>query len=115
MDLFVTDWDDLRRLPGVLDETADQAAAITAHAVRWVARPDGFEPSPVCLLRPLAEAMGVVRAAFEASGRTAVDALADLRHGVEVATRELEASDAAVPGCLPRVPELPASPFPEAA
>ncbi|MBC9734887.1 hypothetical protein [Nocardioides marmotae] len=114
MDLFVRDWEDLRRLPGVLDETAAQAADITAHAVTWVARRDGFEPSPVCLLRPLAEAMDGVRAAFEAAGRTAVAELADLVQGVEAATRVIEASDAAVPACLPTVtaPDLPALPAP---
>jgi len=110
MDLLVTDWEDLRRLPGVLDETATQATQITAHAVRWVARRDGFEPSPVCLLRPLAEAMEVVRSAFECAGRTTVAALADLGHGVEVAARELEASDAAASGCLPRPTRLPDGP-----
>lgn len=129
MDLFVEDWGDLRRLPGALGTTADQAEEITAYAARWVAQRDGFEPSPACLLRPLAEAMDVVRAAFEASGRAAVEALADLAHGVEAAARDLEASDAAVPGCLPRVPdalegpvlgpvpgpELPGGPWPEAA
>ncbi|MEV7430390.1 hypothetical protein AB0N29_12305 [Nocardioides sp. NPDC092400] len=108
MDVLVTDWEDLRRLPGVLDEAAGQAGDITAHAVRWVAQREGFEPSPVCLLRPLAEAMDAVRAAFEAAGRTAVAGLADLRQGVESAARDLEASDAAATGCFPAPPAVDA-------
>ncbi|WP_435746259.1 hypothetical protein [Nocardioides sp. SYSU DS0663] len=93
MDGITADWDDLRRLPLLLDEAAGQAADVTAYAVRWVARREGFEPSPVCLLRPLAEAMEVVRWAFEEAGRAAVGELAELRTGIEVAARELEAAD----------------------
>lgn len=104
MDVLVTDWDDLWRLPRVLDEAAAQAAEVTAHAVRWVARRDGFEPSPVCLLRPLAEAMDAVRWAFEEAGRAAVTDLAGLREGVEVAARALEDADADVPVILPDLP-----------
>lgn len=103
MDVFVADWGDLRRLPRALDEAAAQADEVTAHAVRWVAQRDGFEPSPVCLLRPLAEAMDAVRRAFEEVGRAAVEELAFLRCGVEVAARELEGSDLRVRDAWPEV------------
>lgn len=100
-EVHVEDWEDLRRLPRVMDEVGDQVDRIVEHATTWVARRAGFEPSPVCLLRPLAEAMDLVARSFEGLGREFGDQWAQVREGVVVAERELAASDArAVEGSL---------------
>ena len=92
-EVFVEEWTDLRRLPQVMDEVAEQADRIVGHATRWVANPAGFEPSPVCLLRPLAEAMDAVAWAFRRTGDEFGEAWADVRSGVVTAERELAGSD----------------------
>ncbi|HTW17148.1 MAG TPA: hypothetical protein VMF51_18605 [Nocardioides sp.] len=92
-ELFVEQWVDLRRLPLVMDDVAEQAERIVAHATTWVADRSGFEPSPVCLLRPLAGAMDVIAAAFEALGEEFAESWAGVRAGVVLAERELAASE----------------------
>jgi hypothetical protein len=100
-EVHVEDWGDLRRLPRVMDEVGDQVDRIVEHATTWVANPAGFEPSPVCLLRPLADAMGPLARAFADLGREFGEQWAQVREGVVVAERELTASDArAVEGSL---------------
>ena len=94
-DVFVERWLDLRRVPEVMDDAGGQAAAIVEHAVTWVARRDGFEPSPVCLLRPLAEAMDQVAAAFEELGGLFAGQWQEVRDAVVVSTAELERADRA--------------------
>jgi len=94
-DVFVERWLDLRRLPEVMDDAGGQAAAIVEHAVTWVARRDGFEPSPVCLLRPLAEAMDQVAVAFEELGRRYAEQWREIRDAVVLSTAELEHADRA--------------------
>lgn len=104
-EVFVEEWVDLRRLPLVMDDVADQAARIVGHATTWVASRSGFEPSPVCLLRPLAEAMDLVRWAFERAGREFAEEWSDVRAGVVTAERLLAGSDdraAAAAGSLTR-------------
>lgn len=92
-EVFVERWLDLRRLPEVMDDVADQAAQVVDHAVTWVARRDGFEPSPVCLLRPLAEAMDQVGAAFEELGRRYAAQWQEIRDAVVTAGADLARSD----------------------
>ena len=93
-EVFVEQWLDLRALPEVMDEVAGQADAVVRHAITWVARPDGFEPSPVCLLRPLGEAMDLVAAAFEEVGRAFAGQWGEIRSGVLSATAALEQAEA---------------------
>lgn len=93
-ELFVEQWVDLRRLPLVMDEVAEQADRIVAHATTWVADRSGFEPSPVCLLRPLAGAMDAIAAAFDRLGEEFAGSWADVRAGVVIAERELADSEA---------------------
>ena len=92
-EVFLDAWVDLRRLPLVMDDVAAQADAIVHHARTWVAQREGFEPSPVCLLRPLAEVMDVVSAAFEQAGRALAREWAEVRAGVVTAERELAAAE----------------------
>ena len=99
----VVAWTELRELPAAMDRFAEQFRDITLHAVAWVCRPDGFEPSPACVLRPLAEALDPVRAGCEAVGRWFADDWADLRAGVTVATADLGATDDRVAAALPEV------------
>ena len=105
-EVFVEDRDDLRRLPEVLDEVGAQADQVVRHATEWVASRRGFEPSPVCLLRPLAEVMDLVAWAFESVGRELAEQWADVRAGVVVSERALAASEesaASAAGALTRL------------
>lgn len=105
-EVYVADWDDLRRLPLVMDEAADQADRIVDHARTWVANRAGFEPSPVCLLRPLAEVMDVVAWAFDRAGEAFAEQWAEVRAGVVLAQRELACSDLAAADASRRLREL---------
>lgn len=91
--IVVESWQDLRRLPSDLDEVGAQAARIVDHATTWVCRKEGFEPSPVCVLRPLAEAMDLVASAFDAVGSEFAERWSTLRSGVVAATEGLADSD----------------------
>jgi hypothetical protein len=93
-EVFVERWGDLQQLPYVMDEVADQMEGIVEHATTWVANRAGFEPSPVCLLRPLAEAMDLLAQAFEELGEEFAEQWAQVRAGVVTAERELSGSDA---------------------
>ena len=99
----VSTWAELRELPTAMDRFAEQLAAITQHAVTWVCRRDGFEPSPACVLRPLAEAMDPLRAGCETVGRWFADDWADLRAGVTAAADDLGATDDRVATAFPEV------------
>ena len=92
-EVFLDAWLDLRRLPLVMDDVAAQAEAIVDHARTWVAQRDGFEPSPVCLLRPIAEVMDRVAGAFEDVGRALAREWSEVRAGVVAAERELAAAE----------------------
>lgn len=92
-EVYVEDWQDLRRLPAVMDEVAEQADLIVGHARTWVANRAGFEPSPVCLLRPLAEAMDLVDWAFRRLGEELDEQWSQVRAGVVAAEWELRSSD----------------------
>ncbi|HET9421039.1 MAG TPA: hypothetical protein VFO49_07875 [Nocardioides sp.] len=99
----VTTWVELRELPAAMDRFAEQLGHITHHAVTFVCRRDGFEPSPTCVLRPLAEAMDPLRAGCETVGRWFADDWADLRAGVAAAVEDLGATDDRVAAAFPVV------------
>jgi hypothetical protein len=99
----VVEWTELRDLPAAMDGFAEQFRDITRHAVAWACRRGGFEPSPACVLRPLAEAMDPLRVGCEAVGRWFADDWADLRAGVTVATADLSGTDHWVAAALPEV------------
>lgn len=60
----VVSWEDLADLPDVMDQLTQQVAEVVGHARRWVCSTEGFEPSPVCVLRPLVPVMHHVAEAF---------------------------------------------------
>lgn len=93
--LEVSSWDDLAALPVRMAELAEQADAIVRHARAWVCRRDGFEPSPVCVLRPLAAAMDPLETAFVELGRRLDDQWRDLTRGLRAASADLAAADTA--------------------
>lgn len=100
----VATWADLRALPAAMDELADQLDAVVGHARAWVCSPAGFEPSPVCVLRPLAEVMGVLDEAFARAGRIFAEQWERVRDGVVVATDDLGSTDDAVARAFPVLP-----------
>lgn len=99
----VATWSDLHAVPEVMDELGAQAEAVVRHAREWVCNPAGFAPTPACLLRPLADVMETLDAAFAEVGRLFADDWAQLRDGVVVASSDLLATDHAVAARLPEV------------
>jgi hypothetical protein len=65
IEVLVREFDDFRHLTTAYDEVGAQRLDLSRYVGRWVCDREGFEPSPACVLRPLAEAMDVVRAGFE--------------------------------------------------
>ncbi|GEP36486.1 hypothetical protein NPS01_01490 [Nocardioides psychrotolerans] len=102
----MSSWDDLEALPARMADLAQQADEIVRHARAWVCRRDGFEPSPVCVLRPLAAAMDPLEAAFAELGRRFEDQWRDLTDGLRRAAADLAATDVATArdlgGLIPR-------------
>lgn len=102
-DIDVTSWTDLEGLPDDMAALDAQYSAITEHATTWVCQRAGFEPSPVCLFRPLAEVMDLLAEAFGWTQRLVADEWADLRAGVAATTADLQAVDQMVADALPVV------------
>ena len=63
----IRQWDDLVRLGSWSTALAAEHERIGAYAARWACRPDGFEPSPICLLRPLGAALESLRCDLDAA------------------------------------------------
>ena len=100
-------WSDLQELPPTMDAYAVQHEQIVRHATTWMCRRDGFEPSPACVLRPLAEAMDPLRAGLEQVAAWFAADWADLRDGVAATAADLRATDERVARSMPELPVLP--------
>ena len=92
-DIDVTSWTDLAGLPDEMDVLAGQLTSLTCYARRWVCQRDGFEPSPVCLLRPLGELMDMLSGCFLDLEHLGLEDWAELRAGVVDTTTDLKAVD----------------------
>jgi hypothetical protein len=102
-DIDITSWTDLDGLPGDIDVLAAQAHEIFDHARTWVCQRRGFEPSPICLLGPLADLMGVFANGFSEVERIAVADWQSIRDAVVATTADLKAVDQMVADWLPVV------------
>jgi hypothetical protein len=95
-DTAITSWAGLAALDSVMGRLADDLRATTDYARQWVCQRDGFEPSAVCLLRPLAALMDVLADGFLALEERALADWASLRAGVGEFSDELQHLDDAV-------------------
>lgn len=102
-DIDITSWTDLDGLPDDIDVLAAQAHAIFDHARTWVCQRGGFEPSPVCLLSPLAALMDLFADSFTEVERIAVADWLSIRDAVVATTADLKAIDQMVADWLPVV------------
>ena len=102
-DIDVTSWTDLEHLPAEMDALAGQFAEIFGYARTWVCQREGFEPSPVCLLRPLAELMDVLVGVLGVVERIGRDHWDDLHDAVVAITADLRTVDQWVADALPVV------------
>jgi len=102
-DIDITSWTDLDGLPGDIDVLAAQAHQIFEHARTWVCQRAGFEPSPICLLSPLAELMDVFAHGFNGVEQVAVADWRSIRDAVVATTADLKAVDQMVADWLPVV------------
>lgn len=102
-DIDVTAWTDLDGLPADIDVLADQAHDVFDYARRWVCQRGGFEPSPVCLLAPLADLMDLFAAGFTEVEEHAVADWRSIRDAVVATTADLKAIDQMVADWLPVV------------
>ncbi|MCW2814744.1 MAG: hypothetical protein JWN84_2199 [Nocardioides sp.] len=89
----VAAWAELDQLAAAMGEVGDEMARTTAYAVAWMCRPDGFDTSPVCLLRPLGEVLERIGAAFEEAGRTWRDDWLREQEATSTAARDLRQGD----------------------
>ena len=80
-----------------------QAHEIFEHARTWVCQRGGFEPSPVCLLSPLADLMDLFADGFTEVERIAVADWLSIRDAVVATTADLKAVDQMVADWLPVV------------
>ena len=103
MTIDITSWTDLDGLPGDIDVLARQAHEIFEHARTWVCQRGGFEPSPICLLGPLADLMDVLAQGFTEVEQVAVADWQSIRDAVTAATADLKAVDQLVADWLPVV------------
>ena len=102
-DIDIPAWTDLDRLDEDMALLADQLRSITRYARTWVCQRAGFEPSPLCLLRPLAPLLDLVADGFLELERLALADWADLREGVAGAAADLRGLDLRVSGRMPVV------------
>lgn len=102
-DIDITSWTDLDGLPGDIEVLAAQAHEIFEHARTWVCQRSGFEPSPTCLLSPLAELMDVFAQGFTEVEQVAVADWHSIRDAVVATTSDLRAVDQLVADWLPVV------------
>lgn len=101
--LALAAWTDLDRLDEEMAGLAGQVGELTSYARRWVCQRDGFEPSPLCLLRPLAELMDLLADGFGDLRDVAIEDWAELRYGVARTGRELRALDHGIAARMPVV------------
>ena len=102
-DIDITSWTDLDGLPDDIDVLAAQAHEIFEHARTWVCQRGGFQPSPICLLSPLADLMDVFANGFGEVERVAVADWHSIRDAVVATTADLKAVDQLVADWLPVV------------
>jgi|GEM_PF-5671728 len=102
-DIDITSWTDLDGLPDDIDVLAAQVHEIFEHARTWVCQRSGFEPSPVCLLAPLADLMDVFARGFTEVEQVAVRDWGSIRDAVVATTADLKAIDQLVADWLPVV------------
>ncbi|MEZ0579640.1 hypothetical protein [Nocardioides sp. MH1] len=102
-DIDIRAWADLEGLPGDLDELAGEAHQVFDYARTWVCQRAGFEPSPLCLLSPLADLMDVFAQGFDEVERLAVQDWASIRSAVVAATADLRSADDRVAEQMPEV------------
>ena len=102
-DIDIASWTDLDGLPADVDVLAAQAHEIFEHARTWVCQRGGFEPSPVCLLAPLADLMDLFAQGFTEVERIAVADWQSIRDAVAAASADLKAVDQLVADWLPVV------------
>lgn len=99
--LEVGAWSDLDDLAAALDLLEHHVGTITRFARAEVCDPDGFEPSPVCVLRPLVPVLHRVEEAFADLGDLLGSRVEHLRTGVLVATGRLVDADLGAAALLP--------------
>lgn len=94
-DIDLPSWHDLARLDEDMAVLADQVRSVSRYARTWVCQRDGFEPSPLCLLRPLVPVLDRVADGFRELERQALADWADLREGVAATGNDLRTADLA--------------------
>ncbi len=64
-DIRISDLDTMRDLIDSMQTTGGQGFDLVDYTKTWVTQKGGFEPSPVCALRPFAAAMDLVEEALD--------------------------------------------------
>jgi hypothetical protein len=93
IEVLVREWYDFGHLLAAYDEVGAQRREVTDYVARWVCDREGFEPSPVCVLRPLAEGMDRIRQVFDDLGAEFDRRWAGHRDAVVESERRLRAAE----------------------
>lgn len=99
----VSSWQELGRLPADMMLLDEQFREICDHARRWACNKQGFAPSPVCLLQPLAEFLDGLAEAVTVAEQQVHREWDDLTAGVVAATSAMHDLDHRVATALPVV------------
>lgn len=89
-EIVIRNLDVMRELIDKMQETGAQGYDIRNYTTEWVCQKDGFEPSPLCALRPFAAAMDVIEEAISDAFLTFQSRWSALTTGVADAVLDFE-------------------------
>lgn len=95
--------DDPVPIAALLDLLAAHQDDLGRYAAEQVCRPDGFRPSPACLLAPLGGALGSVRAQIETVSADLAASWRELAEGVRRSADQLDRVEDALAHDLARL------------
>jgi hypothetical protein len=86
----------MRGLIEAMQTPAAEGGELMEYATTWVTQKDGFEPSPVCALRPFARAMEAMESAFNDAFSTYQQRWTGLTEGVARSLVDFEVTEGKV-------------------
>ncbi|MBF4161561.1 hypothetical protein [Nocardioides acrostichi] len=101
--VYVEDLGRLHGVPPAMEDLATQMSQVVDYATTYVCRREPFEPSPLCVLRPLAGAMTRLAGAFEDLGALWAHEWAELEQSTCRATSLIEDADSSAVGAAERL------------
>jgi hypothetical protein len=92
-ELWISNESDMFSLQTAMSEVGTQAITIETYVDQWVCQKDGFEPTDICVLKPLAAAMDALKGAFDQGVTTFFDRWDSVREEAARAVQDIERQD----------------------